>query len=453
MVVSETGPQETMVLFDADGRIASSLFCRACGYNLRTLPIEEQCPQCARPVAESLAGALPVLDQTGCIVTDVPCVSCGYNLRTRPATSLCPECAAPVVQSLRGHYLNQAPPRWTCRVARGATLLLIAAASMIAMPLLAMCGAFLIGVSGGPMAAGPPIALGIVLWVLGLGFTVVLIWGLVYLTTPDPTMQFKREGLSARRLVRYCLLLLPVMIVGWIISTAAQGMFFSPFLPPLAIILSIVGSVAYLVIPLATLRHLAMLMRRVPRPGLVTFAKIEFWGLLITGGIYVCSVAVVLITTFWTMTPAMLAAMGPNTPTAGPNSPVAGPNSIAQLTKLGYITPGATPAPVATPSARVLGYVSSVTQADPNGRLTVTTASPLGVTTTTTMPASAPFPPGAMPGPALMIGSVVAGVGGCGMFGLGIAGFVLLILARNALAGAARQAESNALLISGATMA
>jgi hypothetical protein len=46
----------------------------------------------------------------------------------------------------------------------------------------------------------------------------------------------------------------------------------------------------------------------------------------------------------------------------------------------------------------------------------------------------------------MMIVGVAAGLGGCGMFGFAIAGFILLILARNALANAARQAESNAAL-------
>ena len=415
-----------MILFDAEGRIASPLYCHACGQDLRSLPVDGQCPQCTRPVAESLAGVLPVLDETGCVVTDVPCVKCGYNLRTRPAVALCPECGDPVAQSLRGHYLNQAPAEWIRRVANGSTLLLIALASAIAMPIIAMGGAFLLAFSGGPMGAAPPIAFMILLWLLGLAFTVVLIWGLVYLTAPDPTMQFKREGLSARRLVRYCLLMLPLMIVGWIITAATQRSFFAPIISPLMIVMSIAGTVAYLVIPLATLRHLAMLMRRVPRLGLVTFAKIEFWGLLISGGVYLCAVVGMMVWTIKTVTPAMTAAMGPNTPTAGPNTPAATANPWAAVN------------------------TSKSYQVDPNGVVTLTTVGPGGVTTTTTMPASAPFPAGVLPGPGMMISGIAMGFGTCSMFGFAIAGFIMLILARNALAGAAKQAENNALLVSAA---
>ena len=57
------------------------------------------------------------------------------------------------------------------------------------------------GPTSGAMLGRLPPVLMIVISVLGLWF---IIRGLVYLTTPDPTARFLREGFTARKLVRCC---------------------------------------------------------------------------------------------------------------------------------------------------------------------------------------------------------------------------------------------------------
>ena len=64
------------------------------------------------------------------------------------------------------------------------------------------------------------------------------------------------------------------------------------------------------------------LMRRIPRPGLVTFAKIEFWGGLVSGIVYIASHALMMFVSFRAIAPLAGGAGMPMTPYAGgPNSP------------------------------------------------------------------------------------------------------------------------------------
>ncbi|MBB6430905.1 hypothetical protein [Algisphaera agarilytica] len=59
---SPSTPDAAVVTLDADGRIAVDLPCVSCGYLLRTLPPDGSCPECGKPVAETLeAGNIRLL--------------------------------------------------------------------------------------------------------------------------------------------------------------------------------------------------------------------------------------------------------------------------------------------------------------------------------------------------------------------------------------------------------
>ena len=64
----------------------------------------------------------------------------------------------------------------------------------------------------------------------------------------------------------------------------------------------------------------------------------------------------------------------------------------------------------------------------------------------TTFPASGPVLTGALPpvSPIFILSSIAMGVSGCSLFGVTIAGLVLLILMQRALSNAARLAEAAA---------
>ena len=57
---------------------------------------------------------------------DHPCIKCGYNLRTLPTNGRCPECARPVADSLLPDDLAYAPIEWLRHMRRGFRLLFVA---------------------------------------------------------------------------------------------------------------------------------------------------------------------------------------------------------------------------------------------------------------------------------------------------------------------------------------
>jgi hypothetical protein len=322
-----------------------------------------------------------------------------------------------VAISARGHYLRVAAPDWVQRLANGALLLVIALIGSIALPFVWMSFAFV-----GTLAAGPKGISNGALWLLvglAIALGVVCLWlfvrGLLQLTAREPGERLRGEGLSARRFVRYCLIASAVLALGAVVFMFPTRIWLGG--PPLPSItgFSVAAAVAYLLLPLALLRHIMALMRRVPRPGLVTFAKIEFWGGLISSVVYVVSYTVMMVVTFRALGPLAAGAGMPATP---------------------YATSPNTPGRAATASAPALpplGYTST----------TGTYTSPAGVTTT--MPASVPVlvgPP--IFGPVYSIAIALSMTSGCGTIIVGIAGFVLLILVWRALADAARLAEQNA---------
>jgi hypothetical protein len=414
--VSDQLSTEPHTILDSAGCVAVDLACVSCRYNLRSLPVDGKCPECGHLVTETTAGYLPTLDREGRVDGDLLCVNCGYNLRTMPATGVCPECAARVALSARGHYLHVAPPAWVKRLANGALLLMIAMICSIALPIIWAIFSFVGALAAG---AGQGISDGM-LWLLGgliIAAGVACLWltvrGLLHLTAREPGQEFRGEGLSARRLVRYSLLAVAILTLGTFVFMFPRPIWlFGPGVTMLTGF-SVVAVIVYMLLPLALLRHIMALMRRIPRPGLVTFAKIEFWGGLISGVLYVGSYTLMMVATFRAIGPLAAGAAAPMTPyAAGPNTPgVAATTSAPALTALGYI-----PATATSP-----------------GR------------TVTTAPTSAPVvmtPPAF--GPALGIAVVLSVASSCGMLIIGIAGFVLLILVWRALANAARLAEQNA---------
>jgi hypothetical protein len=55
---------------------------------------------------------LPVAPPAPFVNDDLPCRTCSYNLKTLPTDGVCPECATPVAVSLKSDLLRGSDPRW-----------------------------------------------------------------------------------------------------------------------------------------------------------------------------------------------------------------------------------------------------------------------------------------------------------------------------------------------------
>lgn len=209
-----------------------------------------------------------LLDADGRVFVDLACVNCGYNLRTLAESGACPECGSPVAKSV-GYHLRQ-PVRWLERVASAAQVLAgVVICVLVIGALLAFEGASTGAFKEALFAFSGLLLLG----ALVSGFA------LIGLTTPDPSRHAARKGLTARRVVRSCLLLL--------LSSVAALAFFGLALPYYTLGQALrwmaggAASLSIAALPLAFFWHLGDLLHRVSRPDLVSFARAVFWVLLL----------------------------------------------------------------------------------------------------------------------------------------------------------------------------
>ena len=378
-------------------------------------------------------GVKAAVDEQGRLIEDVPCRRCGYNLRSLPADGKCPECGSAVAISIHGFYLRFAPPAWVRRVALGAKLLVGAAVTAILGWIIMIAVGIAVTVPLSPLGTGP---LSIVLGVSMIGLSILIVGliiaGIILMTARDPAEAGKPERFGARRLARLCLWPMPVAMVGGgamsALGPSAMTWPLSWLIVALWIVIGVTSVISYLIMPATVLRLLMGLMKRAPRPGLVTFAKIEFWAYLVvsTLGMIGYAASIVLILTL--AAPAIARAAAIST---------SGPAAITTLSQLGYVG-GPTSAPAGGVPGAAVGGSGSTNSFPIGGQVTIS-----GPGGTTTMPTSAVFG-GTQRSMMLATFAGIAGlIGVCGGFAVAIAGLVLLIMVRRALANAALEAAGN----------
>ncbi|MFW6154513.1 MAG: hypothetical protein ACOC95_04770 [Planctomycetota bacterium] len=197
-----------------------------------------------------------------------PCVGCGYDLRGLASDGNCPECGAAVDQSLHGDFLRFAPPAYVRRLARGVTWML--------WGLLV----FVVVRGSSEVLARLP---GMPYWIMVAGAITAplpLLWGLWRVTTPDPRRRDAEPTLSARRIVRIVVLVILVhlALLGPVVFAlprlAGTGRVIGIIYYPL----TFVASVLELAGVIACFVHLRALAMRVPAPLLSRRTRIVAWG-------------------------------------------------------------------------------------------------------------------------------------------------------------------------------
>ncbi|MCH8880727.1 MAG: serine/threonine protein kinase, partial [Planctomycetes bacterium] len=123
------------------------------------------------------------------------CIHCGYNLRGLATDGLCPECGTPIHRSIHGDLLSGADPAWLTRVSRGVTLIYAAVVTCLASIVLLIL--LILGVRG--PAVYTVEAVGAFLTLLG---AILLLLGILGLTTPDPRLTLTEQPVAFRRIVR-----------------------------------------------------------------------------------------------------------------------------------------------------------------------------------------------------------------------------------------------------------
>lgn len=155
-----------------------------------------------------MTDALPIVSEHLPKAGPLACVSCGYDLRDLPIEGNCPECGTPIARSLHGEKLSSADPRWLNALAGGQTLIawgitiaLTAVLFRFVAPILLVILNAMLGVSFGvdPDLAGQA-ALGV-----AIVFLLAAAAGVMIVTMQDPRESERESPTSARRVARWAM--------------------------------------------------------------------------------------------------------------------------------------------------------------------------------------------------------------------------------------------------------
>lgn len=168
--------------------------------------------------------APPLVDpQTGGIAINILCHACAYNLRGLPVDGRCPECAAPIRETLCAAQAETASPRWISALQTGIALTANGSGAILA-GLLTGAAATLAGPIFGPVPGVVLVRPGFVMNSLLAGGAVILVIagcvllfrGLHFTALPPPGQHAPRLAEPFRRRARageatfWCTLLLGV---------------------------------------------------------------------------------------------------------------------------------------------------------------------------------------------------------------------------------------------------
>lgn len=196
------------------------------------------------------------LDDAGCVRDDALCVYCGYNLRTLAVGGRCPECGKPVAESVRSSLLKYANREWVENRVLSGLSLFVAALTMGLIGVAMIVLPVVIETVGVPTGASEPLAI--------IGGMLILLGGLMVLgtavtcTAPEPGTRREPGTWTARRVTRWSLLTLVVLAALFVAAITLR----SPW-PALATAW-LAAVLALAVLPLALLGHIAGIVRRIP---------------------------------------------------------------------------------------------------------------------------------------------------------------------------------------------
>lgn len=186
--------------------VEAILKCPRCGTDMDLTDFQAACPSCGRRLADLIDVSL-VDPATRLVAADVPCVSCQYNLRTIPIDSRCPECATAVTASLRRRDLRHADVAWLRRTRRG--LFWLALAFLVSI----MTEAYQFGLQR--FISQSFTFYYAVYFSLNAAMMVFLLLGCFAVTQPDRAGQPERPAARGRLLRFVALAMLAIDVLGW----------------------------------------------------------------------------------------------------------------------------------------------------------------------------------------------------------------------------------------------
>lgn len=234
------------------------------------------------------------LDDDGRLAESVPCRRCGYDLRGLDPEGRCPECRTAVARSIQGDLLRLCDPKWTARLARGMLWLIIGLIAQIAWGMVGgLIGVLATGALRAPVGGIPPnIQTVMGVSVSGTALTAIIqAIGVWLLTSPDPGAAETARPINARVIARYCFIaqiiaapLMQLWTTGTNLGMAGGAMpawlSLGYGFVLLVFVLALISLAGYA----AGFVYLRQLALRVPRPSLAVQTRVVMWGFISAQG-------------------------------------------------------------------------------------------------------------------------------------------------------------------------
>lgn len=230
------------------------------------------------------------LDDDGRLAESIPCRRCGYDLRGLDPDGRCPECRTAVARSIQGDLLRLCDPQWTARLARGMLWLIIGIITQIVWGMASgLIGVISTGALTAPTGGIPPnlqTVMGVS--ISGTALTAIIqAIGVWLLTSPDPGAAETARPINVRIIARYCfiaqILAAPLMQL-WTTGTnlGMAGGAMPTWLSLGYGVVLLVFALAVLVLAgyVAGFVYLRQLALRIPRPSLAVQTRVVMWGFI-----------------------------------------------------------------------------------------------------------------------------------------------------------------------------
>ncbi len=198
--------------------------------------------------------------------TELRCITCGYDLRSLPTEESCPECGTRIELSLRGDLLSLSDSTWVARLARGQSLLVFGFRLCLIVMIFGFTIPFLsLGLGFGLGTKIPTWVFYVVSWSVGgvlLVGTLFATLGCTLVTTQDPRDSLRESSTSNRNVARQALFgmygCIAASFLAGLLPLVGIGARF------LAVIFILSVGTCFTVALVATLHWLAVLAVRIP---------------------------------------------------------------------------------------------------------------------------------------------------------------------------------------------
>lgn len=234
----------------------------------------------------------------GLVVENILCRRCGYSLFRLSAAAACPECGKPVVESLRGDFLAYCDETYLKSLERGATLILWSIAFLV-LSLFIMGGAeaaayFIEGKGQDANRRAWATTVRVVTEAATtLAGAALTFFGWWLFSTPDPGVHLANPGHKPRRMIRAMSIIIAIVSLLEVVSAAMDYAGATLRGAALAMITSVVWFFAWLVHFLAAMNYITWLAPRIPSAEVAAKAKLYRWLLpLLT--IVVCGIGAII---------------------------------------------------------------------------------------------------------------------------------------------------------------